>query len=108
MRSDAAVARSPRRATRPLIVTCPFSTNSSHTRRLPMPTRARILWTRSASLGRSGSVGIRAQTLFEGFDDLGARDELSEARQVVERSQPESLQEQLRRAVHHGETGTGI
>src|SRR5581483_5038088 len=104
-----ASARSPRRATFPLMVTEPASMRSSQMRRLPMPTRARIFCTRSGVAGSfSGIDSVGQEALLQRLDDVGARHELSEARKVVERGETETFEEQARRAVQHGEAGAGI
>src|SRR5437764_13254900 len=103
MRSISTSALSPSVATRPLTVTRPASISSSQVRRLPSPTPARIFCRRSPSLGGIERVG--KQPLFERFHHLRTGDELPEAREVVERREPEPLEELLRRAVQHGQSG---
>src|SRR4051794_20809757 len=99
-----ASALSPSVATVPLTVTRPSSISSSQVRRLPRPARARTFW----SLSLCGGIkGIWAQSLLQRLDDVGARDELTQPRKVVDRPETKSLEEEFRGAVQRCEPRTG-
>src|SRR5579885_3126112 len=103
MQSTSTSARAPRSATTPLNVTSPSAMSSSQRRRLPMPARARTF------CSRSGVANVvRLQPQLERFDDVGAGHELAERGQLVDRVEPEALEEQARRAVEHGLAGTRV
>src|SRR4051794_41048413 len=104
MSSTSTSALSPRVAMRPLIATLPSSISCSHVRRLPSPTAARTFCSRSVG----GIERVGKEPLLERLHDVRARYELPEAGQIVDRRQAQSLEEQLRRAVQHRETGAGI
>src|SRR4051812_23731880 len=124
-RSVSVCTRRPRTATSPLTVTRPPAISSSATRLLPMPTRARTFCSRSPSRAAESSsiggrglialafdverrVGSDAQTLLERLDDPRARHELAEGRQVLERGEPQLLEEHRCGAEQDGLPGAGI
>src|SRR4051812_17771504 len=118
-RSRSTSTRRPSSATSPSTVTRPSAIRSSHTRREPRPTRAGPPPLRrsappppAASRGPPApapSAGARrraggrrdrpsraaagAQRLVERLHDVGARDELGDGGQLLQRVQPEALEE---------------
>src|SRR3954447_9201921 len=122
-RSDSTSTRRPSAATSPFTVTRPAAISCSAVRRLPIPTRASTFCRRSP-VGSSSSggrglialpfgaqverVGRDAQPLLERLDHLGARHELAQRRQIVERRDAQLLEEQLGGAEQHRLSGTGI
>ena len=120
-RSRRTSTRRPSIATSPLTVTRPSAISPRTTRRLPSPrwpapsAGARRSACSSGSRRRRGQAEVagssgarRRNVVLERLDDLGARHELAERRQVVERVEAEPLEEQRRRAVQHRLARAGI
>src|SRR4051794_12315315 len=103
MRSLAASTLSPSVASLPLTVTSPWSISSSQWRRLPRPACARTFCSRSLGIER-----VRTEPLLECLHHLRAGNELAQRRKVIERVEPEPLEEQARGAVQECEARTGI
>src|SRR6266850_2578447 len=114
-------ARAPRLATAPLTLTRPAAIQVSISRRDPRPAAARIFWMRSpgsAACGLAVGAGSLARLVVLdrtglGFADLldgrglklKGRGDLLERRQLLERAQPEVVEEARRRGVERRPAG---
>ena len=92
--------RRPSAATSPSTVTRPSAISSSQARREPIPTRARTFWRRSPVRRRRQAASTPRpsadwQVALELAGHLGPGQEVLDRRQLLERVEPEALQEEV-------------
>src|SRR5271154_4607967 len=98
-RSVSGTTRRPRIGTTPLTVIRPSTMSCSHTRRDPIPMRARTFWSRSPSDSGSAPSGIssgtphRAHLVLEGVEGLWPREQILHRWELVEPVEAQSLEE---------------